>query len=238
MIKALSCIAVLSVALMAQTRAEADFLNSAYFFGLAADYSLRQGTVDLGSGVTEGINRSDLVTYGIEGGKRFILNPWLRLQVEGVIKYGTANGDTLLAGEHLPVDALIQQSFFNGAILGDLQIPIGNSGEMSQSHLYLHGGAGLHFTRISETEVELGDPAQTITGDQYPEPPHVMLSPSVHAGIGWETHFSRDFGFALSYSLRYWDPVHYTTTRDEFPLGSPYSEQFFTHELDVTFLIR
>ncbi len=237
MIKSLWCVFLLSLAAAASS--PLDFLTTAPFIGLSADYSERRGYYDFGSGVSEAVNRDDLITYGLAGGERFRLSPWLRLQVEGVIQYGSAVKDTLPAGTYLPDDALVKQTFLHGGLIADLQIPVTLADEhSSSSRFYFHAGMGFHLARIWETELLLDDQSQTVTGDPALEPPHVMLSPSVHAGIGWEVRLSRDLGLALSYSLRYWDPVHYTATGDEFPLGAPYSERFFTHEVEVLFLIK
>jgi hypothetical protein len=237
MIKSLWCIIFLSVAAIASSTL--DFLNTTPFIGVSADYSERRGTYDLGNGVSQEVNRNDLITYGIVGGKRFALSPWLRLQVEGVIKYGSVIDDTFPAGTYLGEATVVRTSLLHGGLIADLQIPIEPLGEHSSiSRFYFHAGAGLHLARIWETELLLDDQSQTVTGDPALEPPHVMLSPSVHAGIGWEAWLSRDLGLALSYALRYWDPVHYTATGDQFPLGTLYSERFFTHEIDVLFLIK
>jgi len=237
MIKSSWCIILLSLGATASSTL--DFLNTTPFIGVAADYSERRGTYDFGNEVSQEVNCNDLITYGIIGGKRFALSPWLRLQVEGVIKYGSVIDDTFPAGNYLNEATVARKTLLHGGFIADLQIPIEPLGERSsRSRFYFHAGAGLHLARIWETEIVLGDQSQIVTGDPALEPPHVMLSPSVHAGIGWEAQLSRDLGLALSYTLRYWYPVHYIATGDMFPLGTPYSERFITNEFDVLFLIK
>jgi hypothetical protein len=214
-------------------------LNTATFFGVSGDYSERRGTYDFGNGITQEVNCNNLFTYGLTGGKRFVLLPWLRLQATGVIQYGSVIDDTFPAGEHLSEPAVVEKSLLQGGVVADLQVPVDLADErVSHSRFYFHAGAGLHLARIWQTELLLDDESQTVTGDPAIEPPHVMLSPSIHGGMGWEVALSRTFGLAVAYSLNYWEPVHYNATGDEFPLGTPYSEQFISHEVDIVLLIK
>ncbi len=236
-VQSLWCIVLFS---LAPAAAELDFLSNAPFAGLSADYSERRGTYDLGGGGTQDVNLNDCITYGITGGKRFPLTPWLRLQVAGVVQYGSVVDDTLPAGTSVDSAAIVRKMLLQGGIIADLQYPINLSGgKLSRSRFYLHAGGGLHLARIWESEVLLDNQSEAVTGDPALLSPQVMLSPSVHGGIGWEVKLSRTLGLALSYSLNYGDLVHYTSTDfGYFPLGIPYSERFISHQIDVVFLFR
>ncbi len=237
MVQSLWCIFLCSLATAA---AGLDVLNSASFAGLTADYNERRGTYDLDGGGTQDVNLSDLITYGITGGKRFPLTPWLRLQLAGVLRYGSVVDDTFPAGTVVDSAAIVRKMLLQGGIIADLQVPLNLSGgELSRSRFYVHAGGGVHLARIWESEVLLDKQSESVTGDPSLESPHVMLSPSIHGGLGWEVQLSRALGLAVSYSLSYGDLVHYSSTDfGYFPLSIPYSERFITHEIDIAFLFR
>jgi hypothetical protein len=218
-----------------------DSLNTAWFIGTSDAYNERRGTYDFGGGNTQQVNCNDLVTWGLTGGKRFALPNSQPLQVAGVVRYGSVvdPGDTLPAGTNLNAPSFIRKYLLQGGLVADLQMPLDLADlRESGSQFYFHAGAGLYLSRIWETEYLLDDPSQTVTGDPAVEPAHVMLSPSIRVGLGWEVALSRSLGLAVSYSLCYGDPVHYDATGDEFPLGTPYSEQFISHEFDIVLLIK
>ena len=66
-----------------------------------------------------------------------------------------------------------------------------------------------------------------------------MWSGSVHAGLGFEIAITPIFGFAASYTFRYWYPVHYGMHRDLFPWRPvDYRERFLSHEFDIIMLVK
>ena len=187
--------------------------NGPYLFGASLDCNERRGYYAFPDGPVEAVNRNDLWTWGILLGYRFRLTPGMRLQVTGTGRFGAVDDDTLQPDLLLPIGGptLHQRTLLNGGIITDLQFPIQLS---PGAWFFYHAGGGLHLARIWDMTATLSD--ISLPGDPAIEPPHTMVSASIHAGVGIEFIVTRQFGMALSYSLRYWDPVHYLATGGRF----------------------
>jgi hypothetical protein len=211
------------------------------FVGFSFDWSQRRGYRDFGSGTVVERDCPELWTWGGIAGKRWSLGRKfpLRLQAAGSVNFGSVAEDTLPAGIEYPYDGIVKRRYVDIAGIADLQYPIVLP-DMGRLPLFLHAGAGLHFTRVTEKEVYLAKPSQeTPAGDPYLENTPLMVSGSVHGGIGFETMVSPALGIAVTYSFRYWYPVHYKEKRDMYPFsGVPSSERFLTHVFDIVLLIR
>jgi len=238
--KTMTLIVLLALAVVAATPKPAP-LDDAALFGPTIDISERRGLLDFGSGVTEELNRNNLVSYGIVVGKRFIISRKLRVQLSGNFKYGSTPDDTIPTDSSQQMEATqIKRSLLQAGIIADLQIPLylDLQGPM-QPHFYVRAGGGLHLAAIAESEAILGAPTQMVTGDPYLEPNHTTISVSIHGGLGYEFLTSPNFGMAFEGLIRYWYPVRYTMTRDIFPMGGvPYSERFISFEFNLLFLVK
>jgi hypothetical protein len=212
-------------------------LDNLPFCGISADYHLRRGYLDFGNGYTEEIRRSAIPAIGVLLGKRWRLLPWARLEMSATVKYGAATEDSLppiMLSDNTMQNTLIKTSFFYGSFTADFQLPFHVAPD---GQLFLHGGFGGHVAEAWESEVLSNNTSQRVT-DLYLED-HTTWSASVHGGLGFEIAITPLFGFAASYSLRYWYPIRFGMFRDIFPTAPvDYSERFITHQLDIIFLVK
>jgi hypothetical protein len=231
-------VALLTVPVQAESS-----IDNLALFGVSVDYSERRGYRDFGGDRVDELDLSGILTVGPVLGKRWKLSRRLRLQVALDVKFGSSSGDTLPpiplidnSGTLIIASTLLKTSLFHGGCAAELQYPIKVAPD---GQWFLLGGAGLHASRVRETETLLDETKTSIDGDPYVENDHVALSVSVNAGAGFEIIVSPLFGVAASYSLRYWHPVRYGQTRDLF-IDHPvdYSERFLSHEISVVVLAR
>jgi len=220
---------------IAQADPHPTIFDNCFLFGPSCDISERRGYMDY-NGATEEEPVNTLFSYGGTFGKRWMINQQFRVQISGVLNYGTVIDDTLPPNTNLGITepAVVEKRFLRGGLIADLQLPL--PVEDLPVRMYLHAGAGMHITWYSESEMLLNNRAETIPNDPYLDSSQTMLSVSAHGGFGGEWHLSPQVGMSLSYTLRYGFPVHYTTFRDIYPFGAPYSERFITHEIDAVFL--
>jgi hypothetical protein len=233
----------LLLAVSAGTARAEPTIDELALFGISIDYSDRTGYYDFGGDRVEKVDKYDILTAGVLLGKRWKLHRKLRLQVSIDVRYGSTARDTLppilLVDENggtTTASTLLKTSLFHGGCAAELHYPVNVARD---GRWFLIAGAGAHAARVRETETLLDDPTIIVDKDYYVEDDHWALSASVNAGLGFEIIVSPVFGVAFSYSLRYWNPVRYGTTRDLFP-DHPvdYSERFLSHEISFVVLAR
>jgi hypothetical protein len=211
-------------------------LDKQWFIGFPLQYHERRGFLEFDKDHVQELGRGNMVTTGALLGKRFLLLNGYRLQVAASVHYGTTIDDTL-PGITVGDTILPTQVFsvlFHGSMVADLQRPMTVSPDASW---YWHIGYGAHYAELSEYETLNNDPKLKVV-DEYLEA-NRMWSGSVHGGLGFEIAVTPIFGFAVSYTFRYWHPVHYGMVRDLF-LWRPidYRERFFSNEFDIILLVK
>ncbi|MBN1130216.1 MAG: hypothetical protein JXA71_14585 [Chitinispirillaceae bacterium] len=211
-------------------------LDKLWFIGYPVHFHERRGYLTFDDEHVQELPKGDLFTTGAILGKRFNLLNGFRLQVSGSFDYGKTIDDTLpeiVVGDTvLSTQMLIV--FFCGNLIADLQYPMSVSTDASW---YWHAGYGCHFTDIAEFEMVDNNPKLKVIDEFLEE--RRMWSGSVHAGLGFEIAFTPMFGFAASYTLRFWHPIHYGMVRDLFPLKPvDYRERFFSHEVEFILLVK
>jgi hypothetical protein len=211
-------------------------LDKLWFIGYSQGYHERRGFLEFDDSHQQEIGKGNLLTSGAMVGKRFTLLKGFRLQVAGSLHYGKTKDDTLpsiqIGDTLLPAQML--SVLFLGGMVADLQYPAMVSSDASW---YFHAGYGIHYCDIAEFETLNNDPKIKVLDDYLDA--NQMWSGSVHGGLGFEIAFTPMFGFAASYTLRYWYPVHYGLVRDLFPVRPiDYRERFISHEFDVVLLVK
>ena len=211
-------------------------LDKQWFIGFPMHLHERRGFLEFDEDHVQELGRGNLFTTGALVGKRFLLLKGFRLQVAASVHYGATIDDTLpsvaVGDDTLPTQ--IYSVLFYGSMIADLQYPMAVSSDASW---YWHVGYGAHFAELSEYETLNNDPKFRVN-DEYLET-NQMWSGSVHAGLGFEIAITPIFGFAASYTFRYWYPVHYGMHRDLFPWRPvDYRERFLSHEFDIIMLVK
>jgi hypothetical protein len=211
-------------------------LDKQWFIGIPLQFHERRGFLKFDDDHVQTLGRGNLFTSGALLGKRFLLLNGYRLQVAASVHYGTTIDDTLpsitVGDTALPTQVL--SVLFHGSLVADLQRPMAVSPDASW---YWHIGYGAHYAELSEYETLNNNPKLKVV-DEYLET-NRMWSGSIHGGLGFEIAITPIFGFAVSYTLRYWHPVHYGMVRDLF-LWRPidYRERFLSHEFDFILLVK
>jgi hypothetical protein len=227
---------ILMIAFLTGVSFGASPLDKQWFIGFPVQFHERRGFLEFDRDHVQEQGKGNMVTIGALLGKRFLLCNGYRLQVSASVHYGASIDDTLpsivVGDTALPTQML--SVFFHGSMVADLQHPMTVSPDASW---YWHIGYGAHYAELSEYETLNNDPKLRVN-DEYLET-NRMWSGSIHAGLGFEIAITPIFGFAASYTFRYWHPVHYGMVRDLF-LFRPvdYRERFLSHEIDFILLVK
>jgi hypothetical protein len=212
-------------------------LNKLWFIGIPFQYHERRGYLSFDDNHKQTLSKGNLLTGGAMLGKRFLLLKGFRMHVAASVHYGSTIDDTLPAiqiNDTTIMPTQMMSIFFHGNLIADVQYPMKVSTDASW---YWHAGYGVHYAELSEYETLNNNPKIKVN-DEYLET-NTMWSGSVHGGVGFEIAMTPIFGFAASYTLRYWHPVHYGMVRDLFPYKPiDYRERFFSHEFDLIILVK
>jgi hypothetical protein len=229
--------ASLTLFLLCAATALAGSLDDLSLLGLGIEMHQRRGNFDFGNDHVQEINRNTLMVTDVRVGKRWRLNKSSRLQVTGLLGFGTVTDDTLPEADFSngTYKTTINTKLFHGGLLADVQFPFRVS---SDGTWFFHAGGGAHAVQVTESETKIGEPLIRID-DPYLESHGFRYCASIHGGLGFEIAVSQNFGVAFCHSLRYWRPVSYETSRDLFPLAPVrYYERFLSHEVEIQFLVR
>ncbi|MCL2219196.1 MAG: porin family protein [Chitinispirillia bacterium] len=209
-------------------------LSDAYVLpGLYAAYNVRDGYRKYdGVDQRQLVERSNLFTFGLSGGKRFELkNPRLRLQTTLETGYGIALEEEY---DEYPTNigdiaATLNSHYWVTGVQADIQ-------RLFPSYArtyFISAGAGVYLTCFYETVNEKwsGDKIDESDGGTW------TFSPGVNIGAGMEYKIAPNRALSVSYNLRILMSTNYDGAEWFFPMGVNYTEFFYSHMLQVQFLI-
>jgi hypothetical protein len=216
--------------------------SDAYVFGAHLLHNVRDGYRKFeDANQYQHVPCDNFFMFAFAAGKRFALeNP--RLRIQGVLEFawGEASGEEyyveLIAGGHIP--ATIYSNYITNSLLTEVHWLIPSF----MRTYYLSAGAGLHITTFRDILKASWNKETLITGTT-----HLTFSPGINIGAGMEYKTGSNRAISLSYNMRLMMAAKFIETGRPagqpvfgimFPMGAEYTEFFYTHALQVQFLLQ
>jgi hypothetical protein len=179
-----------------------------YYAGGNLSLNLRSAFYDFdAAGLSQDTVRAPALLTGFNLGRRYVICPWLRVQLGAIFDFGRLPLDTL---QSKYIQSL---SVFHLGFEPELQVGVPVKGVMAP---YLLLGGGLNYFRVHEQFHMLDNPRQPVQFSDLKALVAKRWCPSGFAGFGGDLRFSRDWGLSPSLVVRYWRPVAYGYSTDLF----------------------
>jgi hypothetical protein len=187
-------------------------------FGAAVLLDARSASIDLSDlQKSVPVDRSPVFSFGLAGGVRLPLTPWLRIELPILLDVGNALDDTLFTAE----TASVKFYYWHGGIEPRFSLCPWQS---QNAAFYFFTGAGANIVYVQERTFYLNNQFQEIlyTDRQYIKETSISFSTS--AGIGLDIALGNRIGISVTSCFRYMSPISYSIKQDYLLHPLPYNE--------------
>ena len=213
-------------------------LSDAYVLpGVYLSYNLREGyrKFDDADGYLYVENTNPLI-IGLAVGRRiYIDNPRLRFQAAIEFGRGSAKDleyETVLSDgkKEWSERVSLYSIYWTGGLLADAHILFPSYDRT----FFISAGLGAHLTYF-DIALKVSDSGEEVSG--VSSGMRGAISPSINLGGGVEYVIAGKGALCISYNMRFWRSASYKEVSAPFPMGVDYIEFFFSHSIQLQFLL-